>query len=343
MTETPNPVDTAAYLLPVNGPTIGASGAIVPDEPIIVVPPVTSLTIAGPQTAAQGFTLSVRDALTTFPVPVFRPTTVNTGLALDLMPNGSPGNSGDAPLSVCWFDVCNADTLSGAHAVATARVGCGTSLSEFGSYAFSGASLNPLALTMGGVIAMNLANNGYQWDFSANFPVNGLSYTHHTNSSAGTGAYAEFGVVNSNGATLGLGYFRAYGGGWTAVAGDANFIEVGSNTTAGIGVTANGGATGVIRFIAGGFTPGGPGAGQTVAQFNPVGAANAPGSLVANYPPILPIYTITTLPTGTAALTGARAFVSNGLLATGWGNAVAGAGSVLLPVFCIGTGGWYYG
>ena len=55
------------------------------------------------------------------------------------------------------------------------------------------------------------------------------------------------------------------------------------------------------------------------------------------------IYTIGTLPSATAALAGARAFVSNGLVATGFGNALAGTGSAVLPVFCTGAGGWIYG
>ena len=333
MTETPNPVDTAAYLLPVNGPTIGASGAIVPDAPIIVVPPVTSLTIAGPQTAAQGFTLSVRDALTTFPVPVFRPTTVNTGLALDLMPNGAPGNSGVAPLSVCWFDVCNADTLSGAHAVATARVGCGTSLSEFGSYAFTGATLNPLALTMGGTIAMNLSNTGYQWDFSANFPFNGRSYMMLTNSSAGTGAYAEMGIQNN--IASGVITIRAYGGGWTGVAADQNYGELttGAGLT-GMNITTN---TGPIRILTGGYTPGGPGTGQQVATINSTAAANAPGSFVALYPIIPPTYTVALLPAAVAALKGARANVSDQTALPAWGAALTGGGSLTCPCWCTGA------
>ena len=339
MTETPNPVDTAAYLLPVNGPVISATGGIEPETANPAT--ATSLTIAGPQTAAQGFTLSVRDALTTFPVPAFRPTTVNTGLALDLMPNGAPGNSGVAPLSVCWFDVCNADTLDGAHAVATARVGCGTALSEFGSYAFTGATLNPLALTMGGTIAMNLANNGYQWDFSGNFPVNGRSYIALTNSSTGTAAYAEIGIQNS--VANGFVSLRAYGGGWTAVAGLAGYGEVTAGAgLAGLNLTTN---TGPVRFLTGGFTPGGPGAGQTAAQINSTAATNAPGSLVANYPIIPPSYLVSTLPTPTAALAGARAFVTDQLTSLpAFGAALTGGGALICPCWCTGAAGaWVAG
>ena len=239
------------------------------------------ITGAGVQAQAQYWTLSTRNALTTFPVVVMRPTTVNTGLAFDLMPNGAPGNNGNAPFSVCWFDVCNADTLVGATKVATARVGCGTSLSEFGSYAFSGATLNPLALTMGGKIAMNLANTGYQWDFSVNFPFNGRSYLTLTNSSAGASAYTEIAVQNNVG--NGLISLRAYGGGWTAVAADQNYGELTTGAgLAGLNITTN---TGAIRILTGGFTPGGPGTGDQAGQVNSVGGAAAgAGALVWYYP-----------------------------------------------------------
>ena len=284
--------------------------------------------------AATTWMLGTRDALTTFPVPTLRPTTPATNLALDLMPNGAPGNSSNAPNSVCWFDVCNADTLSGSHAVATARVGCGTSLSEFGSYAFSGASLNPLALTMGGTVAMNLANNGYQWDFSTNFPVNGQSYLHLTNSSAAASAYAELGVLNNvvNGSLL----LRIYGGGWTAVAADQNYGELTASVgLSGLNITTN---TGPIRILTGGFTPGGPGVGQQVATINSTAAVNAPGSFVALYPIIPPTYTVSTLPSPTAALAGARANVSDQLTALPlWGGALTGTGLLTCPCWCTGS------
>lgn len=292
-----------------------------------------SLTIAGPQAAAQGFTLSVRDALTTFPVPTLRPTTVNTGLAFDIMPNGAPGNSGDAPLSVCWFDVCNADTLSGAHAVATARVGCGTSYSEFGSYAFSGATLNSLVLTMGGTIAMTLANTGNTWDLSHLFPVNGENYFHLYNTSSGSSAYADLGVLNNS--ASGFMTIRAYSTNFS-LASDQNYGEVIANVgLAGMNITTQ---TGPIRILTGGFTPGGPGTGQQVATFNSTAAANAPGSLVANYPIIPPSYLVSTLPTPTAALAGARAFVTDQLTSLpAWGGALTGGGALTCPCWCTGA------
>jgi hypothetical protein len=48
------------------------------------------------------------------------------------------------------------------------------------------------------------------------------------------------------------------------------------------------------------------------------------------------------LPTCVSGLAGARAMINNGLLATGWGVAVAGLGGAFLPVFCNGAA-WIYG
>ena len=344
MTETPNPVDTAAYLLPVNGPTIGPSGAIVPDDPIIVpppTPPVTSITVTGPSTPVQTFTLSARLAITTVPVPTLRPTTINTNLAFDLMPNGNPGNSALAPLSVCWFDVCNADILNSGSNVGTCRVGCGTVYAEIGSYKFGSQAQLPLIFTLSGTIVgqFNTAGN---YDFTPPV-VNGQCYAHLGNAGAGTAAYNEMGVYNSKGADVGLLSLRVYSSGFTGVVADQNYAELGSGSSlAGLNVTCQ---TGTIRFIVGGYTPGGPGVGQTALTINPTTAASAPGSLVADYPIIPPSYTVATLPTPTAALAGARAFVTDQLTALPlWGGALTGGGALVCPCWCTGAAGaWVAG
>ncbi len=67
------------------------------------------------------------------------------------------------------------------------------------------------------------------------------------------------------------------------------------------------------------------------------------GPAVIGMATVTTYYTIGTLPTPTAALKGARAFVTDGLVATGFGNAVAGTGAVLLPVICDGISAWLYG
>ena len=51
--------------------------------------------------------LSQRTAITSEPVPTLRPTTANTAIALDIMPNGSPGGTG-----IAWHDICDADVLN---------------------------------------------------------------------------------------------------------------------------------------------------------------------------------------------------------------------------------------
>ena len=51
--------------------------------------------------------LSQRTAITSEPVPTLRPTTANTPIALDIMPNGSPGGTG-----IAWNDICDADVLN---------------------------------------------------------------------------------------------------------------------------------------------------------------------------------------------------------------------------------------
>jgi len=55
------------------------------------------------------------------------------------------------------------------------------------------------------------------------------------------------------------------------------------------------------------------------------------------------VYTVATLPTPTAALTGARAFVTDKLTGPSWAAAVgSGGGSYVSPVWCDGSG-WYCG
>lgn len=304
-------------------------------------PPGTSLTIVGPETAAQGFTLSARDALTTFPVPTLRPTTVNTGLAFDLMPNGAPGNNADAPLSVCWFDVCNADVLHSGGNVGTCRVGCGTVYAEIGSYAFGSQTQLPLIFTLSGTVVGEFTTAG-NYDFKP-IVANGQCYVHMGNAGVGTGAYNEMGVYNSYLAPNGFFGLRVYSTGWTAVPGLANWASLTAGTSlAGMDISTN---TGPILFLTGGYTHGAPGVGQTAATINSTAAANAPGSLVANYPIIPPSYTVATLPTPTAALAGARAFVTDQLSSLpAWGGALTGGGALVCPCWCTGAAGaWVAG
>jgi hypothetical protein len=109
-------------------------------------------------TVSNAFTLSPRNALPAFPVPVLRPVITNAVLAFDLMPNGSPNqyfNNG-----ITWFDVCNADFLSGDGAISTARVGINTNWVYFGSVHYSGATVLPVVLGIDEAAYLTLNTSG---------------------------------------------------------------------------------------------------------------------------------------------------------------------------------------
>ena len=86
-------------------------------DPIWVSP--SSLTFAGGLTVTESvssgtlqseheFTLLPRnDAALGYPVPVFRPSTANVPLALDIRPNGTGLNANNG---YCWLDACDGDT-----------------------------------------------------------------------------------------------------------------------------------------------------------------------------------------------------------------------------------------
>ena len=117
--------------------------------------PETTLHILGVfrtgETSARSFELQTRDALTTFPVPCVRPSTSNTVIALDIMPNGNPAENGTN--GKAWQDVCDTDIRTGSPAVNTARVGIRASIwAEFGSMAYNGAATVPVTITINGVM-----------------------------------------------------------------------------------------------------------------------------------------------------------------------------------------------
>lgn len=101
-----------------------------------------------PTEPAQAVSLAVRTALTTFPVPAFRPETANTPVALDVMPNGAPaefGNNGYA-----WADICDADIQVGTAPVTCARIGARSDRIEIGARSFDGGTPKMVALSQGG-------------------------------------------------------------------------------------------------------------------------------------------------------------------------------------------------
>jgi hypothetical protein len=113
------------------------------DKGLAVTEPVSS----GALQAEHAFTLVPRNAGTLgFPVPVFRPTTGNVPLALDIQPNGVGLSSNNG---YCWLDACDADTTgspSGTdsnHAVNTARLAAQTDHTSVGGASVGGATPKP--------------------------------------------------------------------------------------------------------------------------------------------------------------------------------------------------------
>lgn len=101
-------------------------------------------------TAARGWSVRTRSTVTTFPVPAFRPTQVNTVLAIDLMPNGTPSESSGN--GYAWLDVCNADIRDADDPVWGGRVAATSVGAVFGSFSYNGASAKPIAFQIGSSI-----------------------------------------------------------------------------------------------------------------------------------------------------------------------------------------------
>lgn len=90
------------------------------------------------ETADRAWTLSTRDALSSFPVPSFRPAMPNSVLAFDIMPNGAPSeNPGNG---YAWLDVCAVDCLSGTPTVWAGRLGAVSYGVKLGLYQNGGAA-----------------------------------------------------------------------------------------------------------------------------------------------------------------------------------------------------------
>lgn len=118
----------------------------------------SSLTFAGGLTATESvssgtlqsqheFTLVPRNnAVLGYPVPVFRPSTANVPLALDIQPNGTGLNSNNG---YCWLDACDGDTTGNptvadaSHAVNTARLAAQSDHTSVGGASVGGAHPKP--------------------------------------------------------------------------------------------------------------------------------------------------------------------------------------------------------
>ena len=113
------------------------------------------------ESGPRSYKITTRTALTTFPVPSFRPSTANTNIAVDIMPNGSPGEYGGTA-GIAWFDVCDADILTDTSSVPlrTARVGVHTNWVEFGSNYYNGATALPIRFAINHAAKMVILANG---------------------------------------------------------------------------------------------------------------------------------------------------------------------------------------
>ncbi len=99
------------------------------------------------RTGATGFKFGVRNAVTSFPVPYFRPTTATKTIAMDLMPNGAPSDfSGNG---LCWFDCDDKDTYIDENNLNTARVGISSTVAYVGSMKFGTATAKPFCIVVG--------------------------------------------------------------------------------------------------------------------------------------------------------------------------------------------------
>lgn len=100
--------------------------------------------------------LSQRTAITSEPVPTLRPTTANTPIALDIMPNGSPGGA-----EIAWHDICDADVFNNTStAVNYLHLSANSTTLEVGSASLYGGTGKPLIFTYGGTEKFRLNANG---------------------------------------------------------------------------------------------------------------------------------------------------------------------------------------
>jgi hypothetical protein len=146
------------------------------------------------------FQVQPRPTITTFPVQTARPTTVNTRMASDLMPNGTA--TANAEGFITWHDDCDADLIANANApVGCVRFGADTTLgySAFGSVAYNGGTLRPLCLFYGIItnVVNCVATYATGWTFSGGTAAVNLNAAPIP--SALLGGDVAFAVANADG------------------------------------------------------------------------------------------------------------------------------------------------
>jgi hypothetical protein len=161
-----------------------------------------------------GWEIGQRQALKTMnlPVPFFRSTRLNSNIALDIMPNGTPGDwSGNG---ISWVDICDADMKAANPAGGTVRLGITSTSGEIGMKAFNGATLKPLHFIMGSTTRMEFLNDVNN---SINFygKVNFLG-SQYVQSLPVAGSYVGMTLFNTDNTTSGADAIYFIGNDFTA-------------------------------------------------------------------------------------------------------------------------------
>jgi hypothetical protein len=88
--------------------------------------------------------LSQRTVLTSEPVPTLRPTTSNTPIAFDVMPNGAPGST-----SIAWVDISDADCYASTAPVNFLHLAANSTALQIASSSLYGGTGKPLTFLYG--------------------------------------------------------------------------------------------------------------------------------------------------------------------------------------------------
>lgn len=101
------------------------------------------------------YNITLRPAITAFPVPVMSSGTIDTVLAFDLCPKGDPPSYGNHGYT--WIDLCDKDILAmdagdiPVQGLSSARIGINDTSVWLGSMTFNGATPKPVEVIVGGI------------------------------------------------------------------------------------------------------------------------------------------------------------------------------------------------
>lgn len=154
----------------------------------------TKLTVPYPvfnESAARGYDIRTRSVITTFPVPTFRPTTVTTVMAVDIMPNGSPAENFDN--GTAWLDVCYQDVRDNNNPVNATRIGATSTAHVIGGVEYNGATARNVEIRVGGSNKWGYAASG-----GAFYPTADNAYQIGYSSLRPTVIYAVSGTINTS-------------------------------------------------------------------------------------------------------------------------------------------------